>query len=57
LRSFYLDEKGRLYAAEGVQDADRDPSRAPPARELRDDREEMGEGPVWRLESANAATR
>lgn len=57
LRSFYVDAKGRLYAAEGVQDADRDPSRAPPARELRDDREEMGEGPVWRLEGANAATR
>ncbi len=54
LRSFYIDSKGRLFAAEGVQDADRDPSRAPPARELIDDREEMGEGPIWRLETTRA---
>jgi len=52
LRSFYLDAAGRLYAAEGVQDADRDPSRAPPTRELHDAREEVGQGPVWRLSGA-----
>jgi len=52
LRSFYLDAEGHFYAAEGVQDADRDPSRAPPSRELLDAREEVGEGPVWRLEGA-----
>lgn len=57
LRSFYVDAEGRLYAAEGVQDADRDPSRAPPARELRDEREEMGEGPVWRLEGSRDASK
>lgn len=50
LRAFYLDAKGRFYASEGVQDADRDPSRAPPTYELRDNREETGEGPVWRME-------
>ncbi len=54
LRSFYLDAAGNLYAAEGVQDADRDPSRAPPERELLDAREEVGEGPVWRLAGASA---
>lgn len=49
LRAFYVDARGRFYAAEGVQDADRDPSRPPPSREFRDDREELDAGPVWRL--------
>ena len=57
LRSFYLDAKGRFYASEGVQDADRDPSRTPPAFELRDNREETGEGPIWRLEHPTSSTR
>lgn len=57
LRSFYLDASGHLYAAEGVQDADRDPSRAPPTRELLDAREEVGEGPVWRVEGAATFAR
>jgi len=57
LRSFYLDSKGRLYAAEGVQDADRDPSRAPPQFELIGPRAEAGEGPIWRLEDAELTAR
>jgi hypothetical protein len=57
LRSFYLDAAGRLYAAEGVQDADRDPSRSPPTRELLAAREEVGEGPVWRLAGASATSK
>ena len=40
-----------------AQDADRDPSRTPPAFELRDNREETGEGPIWRLEHPTSATR
>jgi hypothetical protein len=50
LRSFYEDGAGYAYTAEGVNEADRDPTAPPPLRELRGDDERGGheDGPIWR---------
>ncbi|MFO0933925.1 MAG: hypothetical protein U1E39_14645 [Planctomycetota bacterium] len=50
LRSFYVDGAGYAFTAEGVNEADRDPTAPPPLRELRGDDERGGheDGPIWR---------
>ncbi|MBL9087480.1 MAG: hypothetical protein JNM10_10085 [Planctomycetia bacterium] len=50
LRSFYVDGAGYAFTAEGVNEADRDPTVPPPQRELRGDDERGGheDGPIWR---------
>lgn len=50
LRSFYADGAGYAFTAEGVNEADRDPTAPPPLRELRGDDERGGheDGPIWR---------
>jgi len=57
LRSFYVDAAGYAFTAEGVNEADRDPTTLPPLRELRGNDERGGheDGPIWRPTRTPAA--